>query len=248
MNYKIKRTLIRIREGTWDRAIRFLFSGAIHSILNGYYCTSGRDTEVNRQRLASLSTSQFIEDQMSTAAALQRPFDVIHHAVSRIDKSPDGMVLEFGVASGVTINLISSLLPDHTVHGFDSFNGLPEFWRQGFPAGTFRQSELPRVNRNVKLVVGMFDETLPRFLEGRREPAILIHIDCDLYSSAATVLRNLSRFIVPGTVIVFDEFFNYPGWREGEHRAFREFIESSGLGFEYLCYCCTHEQVAVRIK
>ena len=35
---------------------------------------------------------------------------------------------EFGVYKGETINFIASKIP-HTVHGFDSFEGLPEVWR-----------------------------------------------------------------------------------------------------------------------
>jgi hypothetical protein len=42
--------------------------------------------------------------------------------------------------------------------------------------------------------------------------------------------------IIPGTVIVFDEFFNFPGWRDFEFRAFQEWLDSSGARFEYLGY------------
>jgi hypothetical protein len=38
--------------------------------------------------------------------------------------------LEFGVASGRTINYISNFTNDK-VYGFDSFEGLPEKWRNG---------------------------------------------------------------------------------------------------------------------
>jgi hypothetical protein len=74
-----------------------------------------------------------------------------------------------------------------------------------------------------------------------------VHVDCDLYSSTQTVFRHLKDRIVPGTVIAFDEFFNYPGWQDGEAKAFREFIESSGRRFEYLGYVATSQQLAVKI-
>jgi hypothetical protein len=48
-------------------------------------------------------------------------------------------------------------------------------------------------------------------------------------------------------VIVFDEYFNYPGWREGEFKAFQEFIARESLGFEYLNYNRKAEQVSVKI-
>jgi hypothetical protein len=44
--------------------------------------------------------------------------------------------------------------------------------------------------------------------------------------------------------IVFDEFFNYPGWKYGEYKAF---IESKNVEYEYIGYCKYDEQVAVKI-
>jgi len=41
-----------------------------------------------------------------------------------------------------------------------------------------------------------------------------IHIDCDLYSS--TIFDLWGNKIVEGTILVFDEYFNYPGWLHGE--------------------------------
>ena len=40
----------------------------------------------------------------------------------------DGMVEEFGVYKGTSLTQIAKFFPDHTVHGFDSFVGLPGAW------------------------------------------------------------------------------------------------------------------------
>jgi hypothetical protein len=72
-------------------------------------------------------------------------------------------------------------------------------------------------------------------------------MDADLYSSTKTVFDLMADRIVPGTVIVFDEYFNYPGWRQGEYRAFQELAAGRKLNFEFIGYCDTGEQVAVRI-
>jgi hypothetical protein len=53
--------------------------------------------------------------------------------------------------------------------------------------------------------------------------------------------------IVPGTVIQFDEFFNYPGWRAGEYRAFEEFRAKRGAEVEYIGYVSGEEQLAIRV-
>ena len=42
--------------------------------------------------------------------------------------------------------------------------------------------------------------------------------------------------IGPGTVIVFNEYFNYPGWQTHEFKAFQEFIAERSLSYRYLCF------------
>ncbi len=162
---------------------------------------------------------------------------------------PDrGLVCEFGVFEAETINRIASRLPDRPVFGFDSFEGLPEHWRLDFGPGAFSTGGcLPRVEPNVTLVKGWFDATLPAFAAGHAGPVALLHIDCDLYSSTKCVLEHLGGRLVPGSILVFDEFFNYPEWEEHEFRAFSEFAAARGLRHEYLAYNCRHEQVAIRV-
>ena len=36
------------------------------------------------------------------------------------------------------------------------------------------------------------------------------------------MFRNLQDRIVSGTIIVFDEYWNYPGWEQHEFRAWQE--------------------------
>jgi hypothetical protein len=58
------------------------------------------------------------------------------------------------------------------------------------------------------------------------------------------VLDLAGERLVRGTVIVFDEFFNYPGWQQ---RAWTEFVARAGVPFDYLAYTANDEQVAVRL-
>jgi len=158
-----------------------------------------------------------------------------------------GLVLEFGVWSGTTINRIAAQVAPRIAHGFDSFEGLPEDWREGYEKGVFARTALPEVADTVALHVGWFDRTLPGFLDAHPGPAAFIHMDCDLYSSTQTVLSQLRDRIVPGTVIMFDEYFNYPGWQQHEYRAFAEFVAARGLHYDYIGLVPVHQQVAVRI-
>lgn len=148
-----------------------------------------------------------------------------------VDMRESDVALEFGVATGTTTREIARTLP---VIGFDTFQGLPEDWRDGFPAGMFRQpSDVVfdlQGTENVSLEIGLFSDTL----QGWDPPSFvrLIHIDCDLYSSTQTVLWHMARWVNKGLVgqgslILFDEFHSYEnGWEhKGEAQAWREFLE-----------------------
>jgi hypothetical protein len=195
---------------------------------------------------AHADTIAFISANMPNALGFDMPKQLLEHAIRAV--SNDGIVAEFGVNTGGTINHIAKTMPARKVHGFDSFQGLPEAW-QGYnlDAGHFsRQGRLPRVRGNVTLHPGWFDDTLPPFVKSLSKPIALLHVDCDIYSSTRTVFQHLKNHIVPGTVIVFDEFFNYPNWQAHEYKAYMEFVSERGIGFDYLAY--SYEQVAVVVR
>jgi hypothetical protein len=75
--------------------------------------------------------------------------EVFLHSLERAPK--EGLALEFGVWSGRTINLIADRVgPSRTVHGFDSFEGLPEDWIGVYSEGYFHTGgTLPYVRSNV---------------------------------------------------------------------------------------------------
>lgn len=170
---------------------------------------------------------------------------------------PDTLWLEFGVASGRTINYISQFTKD-TVYGFDSFEGLPETWREGLEKGAFsRNGVLPLVNANVELIKGWFNETLEEFMKTHDKKISFIHMDADLYSSTKYIFDTLKGNIDKDCVIVFDELVNYPGFDgdKGELRAFYEFITENTVDYEWIGMDGTptgmsgyfHENVAVII-
>ncbi len=104
---------------------------------------------------------------------------------------------------------------------------------------------MPRVPRNVVLHGGYFDASLPKWLDEHPGPVAYIHLDCDLYSSTKTVLNLLAARLIPGSVILFDEYFNYPNWEQHEFKAFQEFVSEKSVRYTYLGYA--RQQVAVRI-
>jgi Methyltransferase domain len=130
------------------------------------------------------------------------------------------LYLEFGVYEGRSMRWWSKHMwqPEATLVGFDSFEGLPEDWRHDMKSGHFRTDGPPRIDDSrVSFQVGWFDDVLPRFTVPDHDQ-LIINIDCDLYSSALTVLRWAEPYICPGTLIYFDEFSD----RDHERRAFGE--------------------------
>lgn len=158
--------------------------------------------------------------------------------------SPDGMILEFGVFTGSTINRISSVT-SRQVYGFDSFEGLPEDWVGNMNKGYFA-CEMPDVNPNVTLIKGFFDTSLLPFLEKNTDVVGFCHIDCDLYSSSKYVLDTLSSRFQNGTLILFDELACYQGYEQYEYRAFLEFLCQNDFDFEYVGRR-TNESFGVRL-
>lgn len=158
----------------------------------------------------------------------------------------EGLVLEFGVRFGVSTRQVAALAGQE-VHGFDSFEGLPENWHDE-PKGTYSTlGALPAVPANVRLHPGWFEDSLPRFLETHHGPVRFVNIDCDLYSSTRTVLQHLASRVAPGTVMAFDEYLGYAHWREDEFRAFQEAVREQGWRYEYLCGSFFTKQAVVRI-
>jgi len=196
-------------------------------------------------KIALYSTAEYVVEHMHNILPEKNWKDVHTKAIKQILN--DGLILEFGVYSGETINHIARHLQSRKVHGFDSFEGLPEAWMPGYDKGRFKRNDIPEVSGNVKLHIGWFKDSIPKFLKDYNEKIAYLHVDCDLYSSTKTIFDLLGHLIKKGTIIVFDEYFNYPGWKNGEYKAFQEFVNSNNITYEYLTYNCVSEQVAVKI-
>jgi|TARA_B100000925_G_C21937375_1_gene442976 hypothetical protein len=172
--------------------------------------------------------SQYSEDICSRHIILDRYME-------KFSIPRDGYWFEFGVHTGATINTLSSFCDK--IYGFDSFEGLPEYWDVGYPKGKFKLNTHPKVKDNVELVVGWFDETLPKFIEENNIDKInFINIDCDLYQSTKTVFKNLGKYIRPGTYIYFDEFLvkTSPIEDNNEAKAFAEFLDEYNLDYDII--------------
>jgi O-methyltransferase len=156
-----------------------------------------------------------------------------------------GDIVECGCWKGGSAAMMALADKEDTHHSknrsiwiFDSFQGLPppgegdnreetDSYFDGWCKGgmhdvkrIFHELSLPLSRLN--LVPGWFQDTLPN---AEVQDICLLHIDADWYSSVKTVLDNLYDRVVPGGVIVFDDY-NY--W-EGCNRALSDFLAERNL-------------------
>lgn len=138
----------------------------------------------------------------------------------------DGDVVECGVGFGHTLLIINSLSyqegKGRRIWAFDSFEGFPEptvedssprnpkkgEWKvittDDLDDILYRRCGLPdQTRRNLRVVKGYFENTLRN---SGVEKIALLHLDVDLYGSYKTCLNELYQKVVPGGVILFDEY------------------------------------------
>jgi hypothetical protein len=180
--------------------------------------------------------------------ALQRAYANFQYNTAGTSQTDEEfLITEFGVWEGYSINYFSQRYPRATILGFDSFEGLEEDWSgHNLAKGHFDLGgKVPEVADNVTLIAGWFKETVPGFMK-QNQNIHFVHFDADTYTPTSTVLEYIRDSLVDGCVFVFDEFLNFPGWKNHEFRAFAEFIDKTKFSYEYIGIT-DFQQVAVQI-
>lgn len=152
------------------------------------------------QAIAEFSGAPVFDERVAMHASLAEPL-----------KAEPITYLEFGVWKGEMFRnwLAWNQHPDSRFVGFDSFEGLPEDWVKGQPKGTFSTGGKPPAvaDRRAGFRVGWFQDTLYPFLSDFKSgDRLVVHVDCDLYSSTLYTLTSLDRHLPPGTILIFDDF------------------------------------------
>jgi len=238
----------RVRLDVVD-ALQQLASGPAKGRLQEFYSMNHRWVAMlaERNRRTASATYDLIDSDMNDAVFTLDQFKVLASKRDIIDEL-DGEVLDLGVFKGGSTRALARLFPTKTIHGFDSFEGLPDDWSYVLK-GAFGeiQGGMPDVPENVHLYKGWFDDTLPAWAEDHSESRItLLRIDCDIYSSTKTIFDSVGHLITAGTWLLFDEMIGYRGWQNHEYKAFREFLDSSEFTAEYIAYGLTY--VLVRLS
>lgn len=183
------------------------------------------DQELHAQ--AHRDAADYAYAHFKAAAYFQSKKELYDYLLEKIQPT-QGLLLECGVYKADTLNYFAKNNSKRVWHGFDSFEGLPEDWGGGEKGkGAFSLGgRLPAVKPNVQLHPGWFDQTVAPFLAKADEKVAFVHLDADLYTSTKTVLDAIIPYLQNGTLLLFDEYFGQLGWREGEHKAFLEWLPS----------------------
>jgi hypothetical protein len=181
----------------------------------------------------------------------EQRFEMYDYINNEVLKNSEIDYLEFGVFKGESIKYFSELNRQQGSRfiGFDTFEGLPEDWiefSRTVKSQTFSTNgNLPAIDdERVGFIKGLFQDTLPGFLDNfKSDRPLVIHNDSDLYSATLYVLTFMDNYLVPGTVIIFDEFYSVLD----EFRALQDYTAAYMKNYEVIAATNRHVQVAIRI-
>ena len=178
-------------------------------------------------------------------------FDPLRYILKNDLLNDEGLVLECGTWKGQTLDMISEFT-NKDVYGFDTFEGVKIQWEK-IDMNKFNINGIPHIlmqldkntrykttgvkkkfNDNVHFIKGLFQDMLPDFLKDKNEKITFLHIDCDIYEGAKSVLDNCNKYLSNNSIIVFDELVNYYGFENGEFKAFYEWVNENNIKFEWI--------------
>ena len=197
-------------------------------------------------KLLEIKTPSTTRPQSPASALGGANINIIVELLDRV-RDISGDIAECGVFRGATLIGIGLLarkmdIP-RKVYGLDSFQGFDrdierdlelggkfdEEKREGGFGNTKLDYVQERVealglNETVHLIPGYFRDTLEQLAQAR---FCFVHLDCDIYESYKVCLEFFHDRIVPGGLILLDEY-NDPHW-PGCNLAVDEFTDRTGI-------------------
>ena len=138
---------------------------------------------------------------------------------SNLEKGNEYFYLEFGVYKGNSANFFAKKVKK--IYAFDSFEGLRSDWGGALPKGTFNlYKKIPKLKKNVIPIIGWAEDNIDNFLNTHHPKINFVHFDMDIYDSTLFILQKIKPYLTKGAVLLFDEFYNFINWKEGEYKAF----------------------------
>lgn len=178
---------------------------------------------------------------------------IIHHyqleqLVKLAESAPPGHFVEVGVYMGGSASLLYEVAQrqGRELHLFDTFTGTPvsiEGLDKHLVDKEFAAETTPDLIRaflpDAHLHIGVYPETHPAELAG----VAFVHCDCDQYQSYRAVIDNLWPLMVPGGIMIFDD---YP-YLLGAKKAVEESFPTNALQLCGQRYFVVKDEGAARV-
>ena len=89
----------------------------------------------------------------------------------------------------------------------------------------------PKEPPYCKWTIGWIEETLEPFLKSNSGSIAFAHFDFGVYEPTKYSLQLIRSRLRKGSIIIFDEFHGYPGWKFHEKRALDEVFNKNEYEF-----------------
>lgn len=178
---------------------------------------------------------EYFKDHFKKSVLFRNDSSIREYAIQTSllnDKNKEYYYLEFGVYKGESANFFSKFV--NKLYCFDSFEGLKEDWLGMFDRAktTFNlNKKVPNLNSNIQLIEGWVEETLDDFLKKHNPKINFVHFDMDTYSPTKFTLEKIKPYLVKNCILIFDQLYNFVGWREGEFKALKEVFNDNELKY-----------------
>jgi len=170
-----------------------------------------------------------------------------------------GAVVECGVFKGASFCRFAAFRElfghqwSRKLIGFDIFGEFPETefeddvkFRERFINNAGSESisdeqlmellEVKKLHENVDLVKGDINQTVPAYVKEHPELKIsLLNLDTDIYEPAVTILKELYPRIVPGGILILDDYGTFPG----ETKAVDEYFKDKNIRIQKFPFAMT---------
>jgi O-methyltransferase len=183
--------------------------------------------------------------------------DNLELILSKANELPSGDFVECGVwRGGISASISEILNNDIKVHLFDSFEGLPnvddrdgelakkwqtqkDMWyadncsaEESFAIEAFRKSG----NNKVEIYKGWFENTLKDY---KGEGISILRMDADWYSSTKEILEEFYDKVLPGGIVIIDDFYMWEGCTKAvydflSHRKISDRVRSTPNDVAYI--------------
>lgn len=225
------------------------FSRVIYWIIPSEFKNQPRRLKKILEQNTIKENYEFFKSDFEKSVLFEKIDDIRSYAINTAlqkDKEQKFLYLEFGVYQGNSTNFFSKKLK--TLFAFDSFEGLEEDWvGTNKRTGYFHLNQkIPKLNKNVNLAVGKVQDTLDNFLNNHQKKINFVHLDFDTYKPTKFVLEKIKPFLANDSILIFDQFYNYAGWKDGEYKAFKEVFNSEN--YSYKAFNLESKQCVIQIK